>query len=303
MPVDLGRFNSTLVYSRRASIDALLEDLAELRAFDGKQEKILTVWTIVGTVGLLGAIASIFLANSSSAARVSTAWYAIIGVFVAMTVVGFATRWARSRLNLEDRRYELAERILRFLRRDSRPDAEVSLQLDLQRPSIKRKAVRQGQVGPWKVTYFSDPWLRLQGRLVDGTAYRLTAIEKHQLRSKTYRSRSGKMKSKSKTKSATELIVGVRVKGRRYPELSKLAPKNAHQVVQLPEWASLKACRIDAPASSDRATLVLKSATTQAWSCEAMGDAEPPTSGVRWFAMSILSVYQVLNLARAPETA
>ncbi len=76
MPVDLGRFNSTLVYSRRASIDALLEDLAELRAFDGKQEKILTVWTIVGTIGLLGAIASIFLANSSQCRTVvSTAWY------------------------------------------------------------------------------------------------------------------------------------------------------------------------------------------------------------------------------------
>ncbi len=206
-------------------------------------------------------------------------------------------------LNLEDRRYELAERMIRFLRRDSRHDAEVSLRLDLHRPNIKRKQVRQGKLGPWSVTYYTDPWLRLQGRLLDGTAYRLTAIEKHQHRGKTYRSRSGKMKSKSKTKSTTELIVGVRVKSRRYPELSKLTAKTANQVVQLPEWAILKACQIDAPAGSDRATLVLKSATKQAWSCELEGEAEPPTSGVRWFAMSILSIYQVLNLARASGKA
>ena len=60
MPVDLGRFNSTLVYSRRAPIKDLLEDLAELRAFDGKQEKTLRIWTIVGVVGLLGSLYSIF---------------------------------------------------------------------------------------------------------------------------------------------------------------------------------------------------------------------------------------------------
>ncbi len=217
MPVDLGRFNSTLVYSRRAPIDALLEDLAELRAFDGKQEKILTLldnrWH-----GRLDRCDRVD--HPGQFVRCRTGIPRLVRdhrVFVVMTVVGFATRWARSRLNLENRRYELAERIIRFLGRDSRPDAEVSLQLDLQRPNIKRKAVRNGQVGPWKVTYYTDPWLRLQGRLLDGTAYRLTAIEKHQLRSKTYRSRSGKMKSKSKTKSASELIVGVRVKSRRYP--------------------------------------------------------------------------------------
>ena len=56
MPVNLGRFNSTLVYSRRAPIKDLLEDLAELRAFDGKQEKTLRIWTTVGVVGLLGSL-------------------------------------------------------------------------------------------------------------------------------------------------------------------------------------------------------------------------------------------------------
>jgi hypothetical protein len=301
MPVDLGRFNSTLVYSRRAPIKDLLEDLAELRAFDGKQEKTLTMWTAIGVIGLMGSIISIIAASSSNPTMGPTARFALIGAFVAMMVVGFATRWARSRLNLENRRYELAERVIRFLRLDSPPDAEISLQLDLQRPYIRRKQVRTGKVGPWNVTYYTDPWLRVQGRLVDGTAYRLTAIEKHQLRSKTYRSRSGKMKSKSKTKAASELIVGVRVKRRRFPEFARLSTKSAVPLVQLPEWAKLKACKVDAPATSDRGTLTLRSATTQAWSCEAEGEAQEPTSGVRWFAMSILSVYQVLNLARVPE--
>ncbi len=53
------------------------------------------------------------------------------------------------------------------------------------------------------------------------------------------------MKSKSKTKAAHELIVGVRVKRRRFPEFAKLLTKLAMPLVQLPEWAKLKACKVE----------------------------------------------------------
>ena len=301
MPVDLGRFNSTLVYSRTAPIATLLEDLAELRAFDSKQERLLSKWTTVGVLGLLGTFGSFFLIALSQSPKVMAAGPVIIGSFVVMTIVGFSVRIARSKMNLENRRYELAEKVLKFLGRDSRPEGQISVHLDLQRPNIKRKEVRKGKVGPWKVKYYTDPWLRIQGRLLDGTAYRLVATEKHQHRVKTYRSRSGKWKSKSKAKSGTDLNVCVRVKSRRFPDLTKTNVKQVRQIVQLPEWAILKACQVDAPANSERATLVLKSATKVNWSCEPTDGEESPTSGVRWFAMSILSLYQVLNLARGPE--
>ena len=150
--------------------------------------------------------------------------------------------------------------------------------------------------------YYIDSWLRVRGRLLDGTSYRLSAIEKHQHRSKTTRGRSGKMKSKSKTKSASELIVGLKVKTRRYPGLHELA-KAAQGAVKLPEWASLKAYRVHAPEGTDRWHVVAEVGHERTVVVRPAGQPEGPTSGVRWFAMSFLSLYQVLNFARAQNKA
>ena len=73
--------------------------------------------------------------------------------------------------------------------------------------------------------------------------------------------------------------------------------------VQLPEWARLKAHRIHAPEGAESGTLLLRTATKEPWSCAPAGQPEGPTSGVRWFAMSFLSLYQVLNTARAQNEA
>ena len=61
MTLDRGRFKKSLIYSRCAPIDALLEDLAALRAFDGTQEKLLGLWTTMGVVGLLGVAFTVYL--------------------------------------------------------------------------------------------------------------------------------------------------------------------------------------------------------------------------------------------------
>lgn len=307
MTPDLGRFKKTLIYSRRAPIDALLEDLDALRAFDRGQEKVLRLWTIVGVVGLLllGVVFVLSLAPPRPGHAAKVPWPLLFGLSGAMAVVGFVVRITHSRRNLEDRRYVLAERVLRFLRRDTRPEAEVFLEIDFRRPNIKPKHVGDGQVGPWSVKHYTDRWLKVRGRLLDGTAYQLDAIEKHQARRKTYRGRSGKTKSKSKTKSAAELVLGLKVKTRRYPRLHALhgLTQEAREAVRLPEWAALKAYHVHAPEGSEVGTLVLRSATKQDWSCAPAGQPEGPTSGVRWFALTFLSLYQVLNYARAPKKA
>jgi hypothetical protein len=300
MTYDPGRFKKTLIYSRTAPIPTLLEDLAAVRGFDGRNEKLNLVWKLMGSAGVVGLIYG-FATGAAQRGMSDPSFFFFIVVPAAAAVVGIGLAIGRSKFNLENRRYELAERILQFLRRDSRPDAEVFIETDFRKPNHKAKHVRKGKVGVWSVNYYTDRWLQVRGRLLDGTAYQLQAVEQHQVRTKSYRSASGKAKTKTKTKSATELIFRLRVKRRRYPRLP--AAEDARRSVQLPMWASLKACRIHASEDSPVGTLLLKTTTKQNWTCAASGQAEPPTSGVRWFAMSFLSLYQMLNLARNPEKA
>lgn len=300
MSPDLDRFKKSLIYTRRSPIDAILDDLAELRKFDGKNEKLNILWVLVGIVGILGLFWGFAAGHHRQGVESPPFWVRIVipGILI---LVGFGLAITRSKYNLENRRYELAERILRFLRRDSRPDAVVSIQTDLRKPTHKSKYTRKGKVGVWNVNYYTDRWLQIQGRLLDGTAYQLRVVERHQVRSKTYRSSSGKTKSKTKTKSATELNLRLKVKTRTYPGLATTG--DASKTVQLPDWVRLKAVQIQAPVQSPVGTLLLRTATKQPWTCGSDGKAELPTSGVRWFAMSFLSLYQTLNLARNPEKA
>ena len=302
MPADLGRFKETLVYSRRATVPELLEDLAAIRAFDLEHEKAQRFW---GQFGCLGAV----LAGVSLVAVVATLESSrmpalfIVPILLLAGAITAGVTWSRHRKqNLENRRYELLERILGFLRRDSRPDGAIHVDLDLRPANDPKKHLRDGKVGPWKVKYYADRWLRVSGRLLDGTTYHLSAMDKRQDRHKTYRSRSGKMKSKSKTKSATQLTLSLKVKTRRFPGLAGRAA-DAKGAVQLPPWASLKAVRVAAPAGSDKSSLMLSSVTTAPWTAPEPGSKPPPQDAVRWFAMSFLSLYQVLGSARAQKQA
>ncbi len=281
----------------------MLADLAAIRAFDARQETILKRWAIVGGVGVLGAILALVWLFAARPERHDAAPVILfLGSLGLMLLAAIIWNLLKKR-NLENRRYEIAERVLRFLQRDTARDAEVALKIDFTRPNTKAKFVRKGTAGHWKVKYFADPWLRVQGRLLDGTLCRLGVVEKRQDRSRWATSRSGKSKLKTKTKSATELIVNLKVKTRRYPGLPALAKAKSQlpQAVKLPEWARLKSVRIQVPEKSERALLHLSTATTQDWTCGPASQPEGHASGVRWFAMSILSLYQLLNRARTAE--
>ena len=150
--------------------------------------------------------------------------------------------------------------------------------------------------------YYEDPWLHLRGRLLDGTTYDLTVIERFQVRSRWKRGRSGKMKHKTKTKSATVVVLRLKPKAAKHAYLQRLA-SDARNAVQLPGWVQLRDLGV-----AD-GLLVLKVGTKTVWSVpdhpnkpSKRGQApktEVPHNGQQMTAMMFLSLYQVLNLSRA----
>ena len=282
MAVDPAPLKMPLIYRRNAPIAAILGDLAAIRTLDRASERGSSRWGAIGCLGIVCTAVTGFL------------FFPVAPLFLILGIVGGVLWWRNKRGDVENRRYELLARVLDLLARDTPRDTQVNVALDLRPPSHQDKFDRKGKVGPWDVKFYTDPWLTLQGRLLDGSAYRLTLIDRHQARSRTARSRSGKMKRKSKSKCATQAHLALKVKARRYPRLGELAGA-APSAVKLPEWATLKKLAIPTAAG---ARVSLHAVTKSKWDAPPPGQDETPQSGARLVAMMFLSLYEVLNLAR-----
>ena len=289
MRLDFAQFQKTLIYQHSGTIAEICADLLGLSQFDALHERLRSRWgwsaLALIVVGLTSAFVSSPLNHASLPALV---WLGIcFAAFITCVV-----QWVRhSRADLANRRYELANEVLRLLEKDSSQEATIELQLDLRKPNHASKKQRDGTVGPWKVKYFVDPWLDLRGRFLDGTSYRLLGTEKFQARTKSYRSRSGKTKSKSKSKSSTQVTLSLKPSGKRYAEVEQISPKLT-AAVQLPSWASSKS--VDA--ADDRVSLT--TFTTAAWTGQPRGPDSTSPSGPHLVAMMFLSLYQALNQSR-----
>ena len=124
-------------------------------------------------------------------------------------------------------------RLLRLLETDAAPTVPLTIAIDFREADHRSKHVRDGRVGAWSVAYFEDPWLTLSGRFQDGSAFRIAMVERQQNRKKTKYSRSGKMKTKHKTKASSQALVQLRPKAKRYGQLDTLG-RDARRAVQLP---------------------------------------------------------------------
>ena len=288
MSIDLAAFEKNFVYRHTGTIAEISADLLSLRQFDARHERLQKRWGIGIAACVLLAMLTSFLSRPLGA----TAGYVWLGICLVGFVVAIVQTVRHGRANLANRRYELAAEVLRLLEKDSPKDATVELQLDLQNPNHASKKKREGKVGPWQVKYFVDPWLKLQGRFLDGTTYRLIGTEKYQARNKHYRSRSGKSKSKSKSKSATQITLSLKPSAKRYSGLEQIS-KDAAKAVQLPSWSHSKSVGVA------NGRLHLTAATTADWKGQLpQPDSPDAASGPHLVAMMFLSLYQTLNQAR-----
>lgn len=290
MSETLERCRKEQIYQIDGTVDQINSDIEHIRNFDLEQEKNRRFWgyLAVGCVvaGLLG-----FCIMGAPLLGIPLMVIALPTFVVAMFKYVHYTS-----TDLDNRRYELLSGLLQLIRTDMATDATLSLRMDLRPHDHKDKFDREGTAGVWDVKHFYDPWLELQGRLLDGTKFTLEMIEKQQNRFRWKQSRSGKWKRKSKRKNASEALLYLQVKGEKYPNLNVLA-NDIQDALKLPEWAAVKSVTAEA----DSLTLRVKCKVP--WEAAQPNQSPPRCDGVHLTASMFLSLYQGLNLCKAIQKA
>lgn len=288
MAIQLSELARTLVYHNQAEIQTIQSDVEAIRRFDRKNEKLRSIW---GWLALAGGIVCVLGGITGIATDSPVVFWSLLVIGAIFIIVGNIFRLWHKRLNFDDDRYELLGQVLRLLEKDSASNAVVQARLDLGRPDARMKFVRKGSAGRWEAKFYEDQWLRLAGRLLDGTSYNLAVTERFQHRVRWTTSRSGKWKNKRKTKSATKAVLRLKPKPSKHLHLWKLAP-DAANAIQLPDWAWVKSIAVEG------GVLVLKVSVKVDWGVPLPDRERPWCDGVHLIAMMFLSLYQIVNLSK-----
>lgn len=121
-------------------------------------------------------------------------------------------------------------------------------------------------------------------------------VEKCQERHRTKRSASGKLKHKQKTKSASEAVLKVRVKRKRYQRLEQAA-KSIGDAISLPRYALVKSVS----ATQDALSLTV-SLGKSSWDFQA-DEEKQVRDRADLLAAMFLSLYYVLNSSKTAGKA
>lgn len=291
---DPAQFRKDLVYRARVAPAEILRDIKRIRQQDRIAESRRSKSGWIGGLALVCAFLGFLFTFAILDVSDGGIGIALVAVG-ALAVTGAAAlvyRGTQGKFDYEDRRYVLLERILPLIEADLATGAPIDVRMDLAKPTVASKSNGGAEIRGWKVKFFEDPWLSMSGQFVDGTRFFLEATEKFQKRSKWKQSSSGKMKHKTKTKSATQLSLHLAVKPKRYPALERVHAQ-ADGALQLPKKVMVK--RVDTAADSLGLRVLIKSE----WDCPPPGEASAAIDGRELVASMFLSLYQVLNLAKA----
>ncbi|RKH63908.1 hypothetical protein [Corallococcus llansteffanensis] len=316
MAVNITRFHNVFLYQSRATVPALLEDLKVLAGLDARAESQLGTLTLGAWLTLIPGVVLSILAfgtwagSAESEVELSAQGSELVTaaglVGAALFVTGlllFVWRAALKPRDLDNRRYGLAEVLLKRLQVDLAPDATVRLKLDLRQDDVREKRVKEDMVGWWNTQFFVDPWFLLEAPLADGTMLRIRMVERLQKRERSMTSASGKTKTKTKRKGSARLEVSLRVKPERHPGLAAMKPQ-ATAAVRLPKRVELERVRVAADRLSMRVRLA------HDWAVQVKRAPDDPETPAFWkqalakddasrtATMMLLSLYQVVHYAR-----
>ena len=193
--------------------------------------------------------------------------------------------------NIANERYEIPKLLLPKFLRDMEPESLVHLAIDFSDPKDKRKKVDtipDPRRPKWKIDRYTDPWLKLEGQLLDQTRFQIAmtefTIEKYGWK----RSRSGKSKFKRKAKpKGLEVALSLQFSRNKYGAISMLQDA-LPEAIKLPPKARVKRLKV----SENRLLLAVK---IPAASFSKNVDPEEVDHLV---TQMFLSLYQGLNLAK-----
>ncbi len=291
MALDADTLLKTKRYEKEAQAGELMADLKEMRSLDRVYEGKVRRFLWIGIPSVLAGIGGAILCG---AALENPALAGLVGIPLGLVgLVCIVLAILNKRGDLDDRRYELPGRLLGLLDRDVAPDQPYALVIDFRPTDHKEKFERKGEAGTWKVKYYRDPWLTLSGRFLDGTHFTLEGVELQQNRSKWKRSRSGKMKHKTKKKHGAEFQLALKFKPERYAAIESLAG-DLSGAIQLPPDTICKG--VDCANGKLKLRVGLKGVRWQSNTPDC--DELSRESGLQVVSMMFLSAYQILNLGR-----
>ncbi|ATB51229.1 hypothetical protein [Corallococcus macrosporus] len=295
MAFNIDRFRKERVYRCSGPISELRDDLERLRLLDMDVERSRKNWRQAALL-CLAATFVLFVYGltldegpEDALATRLTLWTGL--VLLAGTVGCLIVYLRFRRLDLENRRYTLVSQVLHRLRRDIGPDAPVKLVVDLTPVDSSEKGLGKYKTSTgWNAEDFSDPWLTLQTRLLDGTHVRIAAVQRLRKRSRTRRSISGKYKTKYRKDSWALFAVQLRVKAERYPDLARMEPET-RGAMRLPGGVVVDKLQV----GEDR--MALRTLVEREW------DAGPniqnnAVDGAKSVVMMLLSLYHVLHYSK-----
>jgi hypothetical protein len=304
MSINLEIFRKTLIYEMTAPVSPILEDLEQIavidRAAEAQQNKFRQLRNKFLTgmgISILVAFISIFLLSQGSGS-IAIIGFLLLGLgilgFIAFLIAAIYAESKKSfhgRFNLPNQRYELLKQVLQMVVRDMEPAAEVSVRLVLSPPSQKNKLIQtvphRYKTG-FKVDFYQDEWLTVNGNFLDKTEFLLTTTECNQTAYGWKRSSSGKSKYKTKSKpQGLEVDLKLNYPLRRYGAI-KVVKEQAVEAVKLPEKVQLKNLKI-----TDKdirlSVKIPPFKPSENWNQENL---------YQTITMMFLSLYQVLNLSR-----
>ncbi|RKI20085.1 hypothetical protein D7Y15_01620 [Corallococcus sp. AB030] len=197
------------------------------------------------------------------------------------------------------RRPELVVRVLQRLKADLAPDTPVRLRLRPdprpQGPGSSLYVLKRIKTAPPDVL---DPWLTLETRLADGSHLRLSAVERRRVRVSDRGPNGPRRRTRIKENDALFLEARLRVKEKRHPRLAALSLDRARAAVRLPPGAKLQRLRITGEHLRLRIQL---EETWRPFVPKDTGEEKSSTPDAsRAVTMMLLSLYQMLHLARTP---
>lgn len=231
----LDAFQKTLRYEREAAVRDVLEDLAQLSAFDRQMEGEEAKWKKrTGAVGCSSVLALVGTIASIATGIVPLA-YLLGPIFLAAVVssVVFGVKWSHfARLNLENRRIQVPQTVLQYLCHDMAPTQVVRLTLDFRNyrdPAFLKNSSKSGLFGAQRAYQYAVPWLNLRGQLLDGHRFdlSLTSLAKRKEKQK-------RKYTKVREAIRERLDLTVRVKTAKFPALAEISARATANGVPTP---------------------------------------------------------------------
>lgn len=306
------------VYRQRAPCARVLEDLRPLasagRRRSWARSQVNRPW--VTGAPIFSVLFLFLVCGLVAGVGLSPIWIAgALGVVVLGFLLGMLPYFDLPLLNrvedghgLDVRRHELVTQVVALLQTDIAPEERLNVQLDLRagKQPGKLTGTRQAPKG-WEVKHYVDPWLHLEGRLLDGTYFRLDMTERVDERVR-WKQSGRRPKQKYKRDSDAIVRLRLRVKPERYAHLPRIG-KQAQKAVRLPRGARIKSLRVEA----DRLDLTVRVEVlwrvlsdtfwVPTWGIGGMKESDEFRSnsllGDQLVAMMFLSLFQILQLSRA----